>query len=417
MNIDPIGHFIIFGPTGSGKTYYTKHLLQTLHFKKIYVFAGERHQWMNPTVGQQRTSSTAYEVQTDPFPTACDSIIQYTSDYMTKQRSKNPDYNECPFAVVFDDYNDEINTSHDEHYKKLYTKGRHNGIRVINLAHYTKAIGPVARSNVKYIAMMATMPEDEIRSIADIWYGRDHLKLAKYAREALEESEYSVVLFNRTTKHITTTIAPMRDTHNNGVIVQNAITEPDDQPVATYNHSVIVEPHPNSTISQRPESVAYNRIGSTLNIGNKQANNLYDNSRNQFNIDHTIRQDQKIEANQVNNRLKFQNIRVNNTINMYQEMHDVHDIIHKPWKSPDEIQKIVYVLNKTLRPTPPFTIHDYEEGLPEFERRYFNNTRYRNPESVESRFIAGAGNMLLSRDNPLMLMNSVYSLYNAACRR
>lgn len=26
MNIDPICHFIVFGPTGSGKTYYTKHL-------------------------------------------------------------------------------------------------------------------------------------------------------------------------------------------------------------------------------------------------------------------------------------------------------------------------------------------------------------------------------------------------------
>ncbi len=388
MVIEPTGHFIVFGPTGSGKTQYTKHLLDQLKPEKIYVFAGEPSQWMN------NNNQKKYLVQTDPFQTACENIISYGSDKMAKKRAEGSSVD--PFlVVVFDDYNDEINTAHDENYKKFYTQGRHMGIRVINLAHYTRAIGPVARANAKYVAVMCTTPEDEIKSIADIWYNKNHIALNRVAKTACDKNPYSVVLFNRTTKVVDVVVAP-----------NNVISHTVDVPL-TNNHSLNMD----------PSMMGYNMVGGpTLFLGNKSAHNMVDTSTNNFNIDHNVRIEQKIQSNQINMDLKFQNVKTTNTINLYQDMHDVHDLAHKSWNTPEEIQKIVYCLNRSLRPNPPFTIHDYQEGLPEFERVFFDNNNYSVSNNKTDKIISKAGNMLLATNNPLLLVSEALSLFNIAGR-
>lgn len=401
MEIEPIGHFIVFGPTGSGKTYYTKHLIKTLKFEKVFVFAGEPYEWEYPE----------YIVQKESFTDSCSKIVTECSGHMDGLRgiatARGEEFvSSCPFAVVFDDYNDEINTSHNEHYKRMYTKGRHNGIRVINLAHYTHAIGPAARANAKYIALMATMPENEVKSIADIWFGKDHIQLNKVVKDAMQENERNVVLINRNTKKINVMIAPPKQRQLVNIV----------DPRYDYNNQSItvdVDLHENSALNRNPDSLAYNRVGGQLCVGNKTAHNMVDNSKNMFNIDHSVKIEQKIQSNQINNQLKFQNIQINNTINLYQDIHDVHDLVHKPWNSPEETQKIVYTLNRSLRPNPPFTIKDYREGIPEFEKRFFKNKSYvrADEQDIFGTFIGRAGSMWMAANNPLALVNEAYGLF------
>jgi hypothetical protein len=410
MDIEPIGHFIVFGATGSGKTYYAKHLIKTLKPKKVFVFAGEQYQW-------DMAGYTVMNKGEDSFETSAEKIVTECSDHMKKLREEAAKAGEelessCPFVVVFDDFNDEINTAHNEHYKRMYTKGRHNGIRVINLAHYTHAIGPVARANAKYIAMMCTMPEDEIKTIADIWYGKDHLKLKRYAADAMKEHENNVILFNRVNKNVTVTRAPAQQ---RAIVpirqhLEDNIADDYDE---IRNMTVDVPLDDNSALNKHPDSLAYNRVGGQLSIGNKSAHNMVDNSKNMFNIDHSVKIDQKIQSNQINNQLKLQNITQNMIINLKQDICDVHELVHKPWNTPEEIQKIVYTLNRGLRPNPPFTIHDYREGIPAFERKFFKNKSYKRAEDKDmfATFVGRAGNMMLAQNNPLTLFNEAYGLY------
>lgn len=401
MDIEPVGHIIVFGDSYSGKTYFTKHFIKSLNPKKVFAFAGEQYQWDQPE----------YDVQKDDFETSANKIITECSQHMTNLREEAKNNNQeleasTPFVLVFDDFNEEINTKSNELYKQLYTRGRHHGIRIINIAHHSKAIGPAARANAKYIFMMCSMADDEIKAIADMFFGKDHLRLMSAAKKALSESKYNVLMIDRVKKTIHIDKAPDKSL---------MLKQSDDIiPVIPRHQSLEVVPNDMATISQMPGDIHYNRIGGGMQLGNKSAQYMYDNSKNQFNVDYTIKNEQKITSNHTNNKIKFENIKVENTINLYQNMHDVADIVRKPWHSPEEIKKIVYVLNRTLRADPPYTIHDYKEGIRPFLKQYFNDDTYSTKKSTVATISEAAGNIYLAQSDPVMLLSSIAGFYNQA---
>jgi hypothetical protein len=394
---EAVGHFIIFGPTYSGKTHYAKHLITQLAPTKVFVFAGEPYQWAEP----------GFHVQDEAFEIAAVKIFEECSEYMKANRGK-PDCAACPFLVIFDDYNEEINTSHNENYKKLYTKGRHSGIRVINMAHFTRAIGPVARTNVRYISFMCTTPDDEVKLIADAWFDKDYFSLKRKVKTCLQSSRYNVLVIDRITKSVnvskapaplptpsTAVTVPSNDNNVQDRIAKNMQTLMN-MPTSFREHSATKEVTvpDNASIFTNPESLLVDNIGSgpsvgdtnvggTLNVGNKSAHNMLDQSNNVFNIDHRIKMDQRVESNNINNQMKMQNVKVNNTITLYQHVHDTRDLIYKPFKTQEEITKIIYVLNRTLRPNIKYTVRDYKEGIPIFLKHYFQEHYDEDEESED----------------------------------
>ena len=137
------GHILVYGQTMSGKTFFTKHILDVLKPDNIYVFT-TTNDWTdyNNYHNFNRISTILNEIE----------------------------YSEGSNIIVFDDFNDQINTSTDKHYIELFTRGRHKNIRVINLAHNSKAIGPTVRANTRYVFMMSTINLEESNELAKIFY-------------------------------------------------------------------------------------------------------------------------------------------------------------------------------------------------------------------------------------------------------
>jgi hypothetical protein len=408
MEYEKIAHMIVFGETFSGKTYYTKHILNVLDPppEKIYVFTGSPHEWDDPK----------YKVYKDNFDENAKAVVTECSVVMDEYR-KNPNFESyCPHVVIFDDFNEEINTKTNETYKSLYTRGRHYGIRVINLAHQSKAIGPLARANARYIFILSSTSEAELENLSELFYGRSHLHLKKIVSEAYTANKYNCVVLDKRTKKYAVDKAPAvskitrcvdsdseTDIEIDVQLPQNAALM---NPVnATYYG--VGNPYPQGLQNHGPQNSG-SQI--TNHIGGKTAHNMYDNSTNNFNVNHNIKMNQLVETNNTHNEIKLQNLKFEAKLKLREDVFIVGEIINKPFKTLAEKEKLIKTMNRTLRPEPPFTIMDYEEGIPIFMKTYFGQ---KYEPDTKHKMIESAGSMIMSGNDPIGLMSSGWGFLSA----
>lgn len=391
MEFEKVAHMVVFGETYTGKTYYTKYLLDILKPDRVYVFTGSPHEWDNPK----------YIVYTEDFDNNAVSLMDDCSKIMDDKRTSVDFEPHCPHIVIFDDFNEEINTKSNEIYKSLYTRGRHKGIRVINLAHQSHNIGPTARANARYIFILSSTSEAEVESLAELFYGKNHIQLKKIVKDAYNKNPYNCVVLDKRTKQFKIDIAPAPTTltHN------------------THNVEISTELPSNSLLGSNPASATYFGVGNpigpamTTNIGTKNAHNMYDNSINNFNINHNIKMKQMLETNNTHNEIKLQNLIFERELRLKEDIMTAGDIINKSFKTPEDIMKIVKILNQSLRPSPPFTALDYKEGIPVFMNKYHN--REYKPSNTQN-IIESAGSMIMSGNDTLGLASSGWNFFNAA---
>lgn len=402
MEYEKIAHMVVFGETFSGKTYFTKYLINRLAPTKVYVFTGSPHEWDDPQ----------YTVYTDSFDENAAKMIEECTKVMGEERKK-PDFEPyCPHVVVFDDFNEEINTRTNELYKSLYTRGRHYGIRVVNLAHQSHAIGPLARANARYVFCMSSTSETELEELANLFYGKMHLQLKNIARKAYSENKYNCVVIDKRSKQHVIECAPNINVRENKFLKE-------------FNIEIDTEIPNDALIAQNPALATYHGVGSMVppvaggpvsNIGTKSAHNLYDNSTNNFNVNHNIKMKQLIEANNVHNDIKMQNMMFEVKLKLREDVLSVRDIIHKPFKTPQEKEKLVHTMNKTLRPSPPFTLLDYEEGIPMFMEKYFKES-YNINKPRTTALVERAGDLFMSGNDPLNLAASGWGFLQTVLKR
>lgn len=372
MIYQTVGHILVFGQTYSGKTFYTKHLISQLQHKEVHVFTKSPQQWIDFT-------DNVY----DEF----DENIKTLNERFYKQAP----YIDCPYIIVFDDFNDSINVNTNTSYRELFTRGRHNGIRIINIAHTAKSIGLLARQNSRYAAIMCTTSDPEIRELAGMFMSGNYLMLRNACEDAKKQNQYSAILLDSRSKLIDTDIAP--------ILIENT-----------------VEVSQNSSIMQDIGNAQY--LGytppQTMNIANKSAHNMVDNSTNNFQINNKIKIQQMIEINNAHNDIKRTNQTFNYNFQLKQDTLDVQKIVRKQFLTPEDKDKIVQTINSTLRPEPPVNIYDYEELLPQFMSHYFKESYTPlNKRSKYSSLLSSTGNMILSgTNNPLHLFNDVKGLCN-----
>lgn len=405
MEFEKVAHMVVFGETFSGKTYYTKHLINKLNPTKIFVFTGSPHEWNDLIV-----NNVPANVYTDSFDENTTKMIAECTEIMNTERLK-PDFEpHCPHVVVFDDFNEEINTKTNELYKSLYTRGRHYGIRVINLAHQSHAIGPLARANARYIFILSSTSETELEELAGLFYGKMHLQLKNIASNAYAENKYNCIIIDKRTKQHVIDCAP-RARDSNKTLANKFI--------GAFDIDLDTELPPASALNQDPASAHYMGVANpTLisNFGTKTAHNMVDNSINNFNVNHNIKMKQLVESNNVHNEIKLQNLMFDVKLKLREDVLNVRDIIHKPFKTPQEKEKLVHVMNKTLRPSPPFTTLDYEEGIPTFMNVYFKE-KYNNKKPTVTSVVEKAGDLMLCNQNePISLATSGWNLLQTAIK-
>ncbi len=414
INIGQIGHCIVYGQTFSGKTHFTKHLIKQLNPNNVYVFTTSPHDWVG------------YETY-DNFENNIKNIL------INSKAAKDTNSHDCKNIVVFDDFNSEINTSQNKAYNELFTSGRHYGIRVINLAQQSKHIGPTVRSNARYIFIMAVVLEDELKKLADMFFNKEKFALKKITTVALKESQYACVMIDANNRQTSVYIAPaikksnipkeeIEIKENDNVSVIPRINE--------YNKTIDVVPPQGSALRETPSDAifqgtqSYDQMRSLqTSFGNKYAQNMVDNSQNNFQIDYRIKNQQLIETNQIanqnrieinniNNQISYQNYLHEKKLNFMREVDEVKRLLDQPHHTLTRDNKILIarVFNTTLQPKKKqFTEFDYKLGTPYFMERFCK----RKVEVKNNNILDVLENTvdIYNSSNPIEQLSGAVSLY------
>jgi energy-coupling factor transporter ATP-binding protein EcfA2 len=381
----PVGHIQVVGSSFSGKSHYIKHLLKLLPHTHIFVFTMSPHDYSDPQ----------FKVYTDQFDENIKDILAICEKQMVPLRNGPPT---TPHIIIFDYFNDQINTATNVSYNALYTRGRHDGVRIINSIHHSKSIGPTARAQAKYVFMMCSSKADEIRDIASIFYQKRTFQLHNLCAAAFKDNKYNVAIIDTISQDVFIDSAPS---------IQDIITvQPPNQTPTNHNITIDVPLDPRSSIATDPQNVIYPGVTSNNQFGCKTAGQMVDNSTNNFNVNHNVKMTQLIESNQINYDIKRTNIVNNYNLTLRADMFEVKTLLTKPVITHQEKLKIVANMNAILRPSHNFTILDYTEGLDDYCQHCYKES-YK--PSKTAKMVTTAGTLLNGTNDSMELMVSGYS--------
>lgn len=375
------GHCLFIGPTNSGKTYLAQYLLAELRPDKVWVFKDTAtRDWREPIFNA-----------TDKFKETLPEILQHAVDF--------PDQNRI---VIFDDFNHKIDTIRDKDYGALFTRGRHMNLRVFNMLHGPKAIGPLARNNSRFVFIMAAAIQDTnaVRALAMMYLG-DKYELLRGSLEdaSARHPKAAVLLDTQNPKKVDIVLAPAR-----GKQTQQPIRTPQSQPIPTpaaaqpistgrqikyatipaepVDHEIPVMPNPDSPMAQGHQA-AFVGLNPSFSIGNKQAHNLMDNSHNNFNVTPDIRQISMLNQQQYQERLQAPAKEYE--ISLEQQKYATHQLLTRGYMSHAEKSQALITMNRLLRPCKlvngrkvpyAYTDQDFEKAKQQFLKAYFPDDLY-----------------------------------------
>lgn len=344
-----LAHTIMFGSTGTGKTFFAKFYARKFYKCEkddIVVFTTNPGQWDGYKTVTGWTQDTVKEVY-DEFA---------AKDKITKDKP-------FPYCVVFDDFNNSISTNGDNLYKEMFTSGRHKGIRCINLAHDDRAMGKTALTNSAIILIMGSCAQDLYRRIAvgvmmslrmtnDLWS-----KLGS-------DRQYKTVIFDKE-RGCGYTIDKVWDVDDEKPLV----VIPDRTRTITRD----IDVHPQSTMANNPENLQFfgmhGATGGNTSFGNKSAHNMMDQSINFTKVDNNLKTKQMMELNQVQNNQQIQKVVVQRTVDVVKDAYIAVDIVNKQYRTAEEMRFLVKAVNAYMRHPQQATIHNIEEYLPYFMKR------------------------------------------------
>lgn len=377
------GHIIVYGDTASGKTYYTKYLIDIINPKKTYIYAGVPDQW-------EKTFKNVY----DNF----DNIKEIVD--ICKEK-KNKIKRENKFIIVFDDFNKRINTQTNQDYLNLFTEGRHAGIRVINLAHHVQDVGPSVRNNARFI-VFTKMPDDELRRIADTFYDKKYIDILRLLKDT---PEYTVGVLDKRNKDLFTDLAVMDDEE------EKLYTKRDVEEMLRSTLALKKEPEVTELQINRPEisppsanlveGVEQFESGKRVSFNvNKSANrDFMDNSQTVYNT--AIKNESKIDIINTNHIINLTKITNEYELQRLKDKEETRYLIRKPWKSDTELKRIIHCLNNELQPKVLFDMTNYEDGCILFLDKFYGEDY--TPLSKDAGTISKIGTMYESRNDPFSL--------------
>ena len=406
--IDHEGHIIFYGQTQSGKTSYTKHLIENIYKpEKLYVFTTIPRTWKD-FYNARVFSKEDFQENVHKIILECDKIIGKELDPKAR------------FLVVFDDFNDAINTQTDSSYRQLWTASRHSGIRIINMAQQTKMIGKIPRANARFILMMAMISNDEIKELASIYCNNNYIKLLEICRNSQKINSRAVILFDKDLNEFA---------YDYNYADNKQIVDADGNPLITS--LVVTLSHPDNTSLLPIDRMTYHGLPdlspqilpaqpqNTFNINNKQATNMYDKSTNNIAINNSLKNSQIIETTNTHHELKMLTITNNYKLQLKQDMYDIRtSLVHKSSQSYEDMEKIIKTANHVLRPSIPYELEDYDEAMDDLMREFFPDDKYRKtkintditePSNLFNIALKGC-HLYMNRNNPQNLICEGYNL-------
>ena len=311
--LEDFGHVLIYGETGGGKTTIATKICEYLNPTKIYIYTGVskcyKHKFNNSEIFEDFDN------------------IKDIKKYIIDTHEKNN------FIILFDDFNDKINTQTNAEYIELFTKFRHYNTRIINLAHSVKAIGRSVRLNCRYIYIFSTINNNEtIKDLAVQYFDSNNKELEKILKQARNDNFYNVIYLDRR-------------------ISSYEIINADD--IKTSNVDVLCNIPENSSILDNPEECNYmgcklnesntaNASGlGVLNFQKKADKDFIDNSNNKITYNNTISSNQLIQSKKDQYEVKIMSLHLEHKYSVEEKKERLKNNLLNPNRSEIDIINII----------------------------------------------------------------------------
>jgi adenylate kinase family enzyme len=311
--LEDFGHVLIYGETGGGKTTIATKICKYLNPTKIYIYTGVskcyKHKFNNSEIFEDFDN------------------IKDIKKYIIDTHEKNN------FIILFDDFNDKINTQTNTEYIELFTKFRHYNTRIINLAHSVKAIGRSVRLNCRYIYIFSTINNNEtIKDLAVQYFDSNNKELEKILKQARNENFYNVIYLDRR-------------------IGSYEIINANDIKTTTFN--VLANIPDNSTFLDKPDECNYmgcklndsntsNASGlGVLNFQKKAEKDFIDNSNNKITYNNTISSNQLIQSKKDQYEVKIMSLHLEHKYSVEEKKERLKNNLLNPNRSEIDIINII----------------------------------------------------------------------------
>lgn len=324
-DLETPGHICVYGGTHTGKTYFIKYLInkyiQAGHYTKeqVHIFTTNAYQW-------EREYSKVYTEWSD---------IKEIKDDVIRDRKG---------LIIFDDFNEQVNTSTNPEYNALFTRGRHLGIRIMTVAHKPTSIGKDARESLLYAITGFSSNLQYIQELARYYYMNQQGKLREMIVELSQKGKYSMLVINKRTGHTFVDKAPS----NCG----------DSELSPSFGNNVS---NPNNNQQFGNNKTIYG-VDSSQNLTN-------------YNIDNKVDQHQQILQHQTNNKIRQMNYHFDRKMRLLKEKDECYDLCLKAYKSSEDIKRQIFLLNQFCQVS-CVAHHNLEAYSKAFMNHYFPDVRY-----------------------------------------
>lgn len=132
----------ICGMRGSGKSYLTKHLIDTYYdlFQSVLIIC--------PSNFSNFYERNKYNVVEEYHPKLITDIMDKMAQVNKDKNKRDPDFKHI--LIVLDDCIADINLNKSKELRQLVVRGRHFGISLLITTQYVKSVPPLVRNNTQY---------------------------------------------------------------------------------------------------------------------------------------------------------------------------------------------------------------------------------------------------------------------------
>lgn len=358
-----LAHILVIGETQSGKTLLVKYIITKLSPSNLYVFTTNTDEYKNYTKNIYSNFNVIKQIKEDI------------------QRSSSPSMK----LIVFDDFNNEINTKVDKEYTELFTRFRHFNTYIINISHSVKSVGNIVRNNCRYIFIMSSFNNNEsIKELAVQYFNSENYKLKKLLNDAFADNPYNTIFIDRFARKANIFRAPQR--------VDNIITPPE-----------------GSNLLNSPEDTNYISpvlSGSSVNLNlSKQMNagrDVTDYSRNQYHIDNRLSSNQLFQQKLEQHKIKMEMLYQDSEYQREKNKILLKDMLLNSNRTIYDKYQIIKLLKQFATKPLPIDLKNYLEFGQAFLEVHFNMT-CQLYENAENNYIEKGINMACSfNQNPLL---------------
>lgn len=430
--LQTFGHFLIYGETNSGKTVLTKHIIEIVNPKKIWIFV-PRDMYDEDNLGTDDWKSHTLDGR--EVKVFCEwskelvEEIKESSKQDKKETIPGTESSQRYNMIIFDDFNNEINTHTNTDYKDLFTRGRHNNLRIANLVHNTTAIGPIARKNCRFnLIMSATIDRNELKELSKVCYNGPENVFMNSLNQIRQKNKYSAMMIDKQDTRIASIAGNYaaikeKDARVDACVAAAQNGDVDDVDNIVNNEVEVALPA-GSSLLESPGNAAYDGIGDPFggdntnaqyinpamggnsfgSIGQKNILNngqFADNSKNVYNTQYKVNQQQMLDTQMVNHNQRMLQMKLKMKEDLAMRKFKCWELVNQEGATLGEMSYVLETVNMMLRPKTPYNRTTLYRGIQRWTDVYFK--QYKRPNIGEWAKFSEDGEGIGRMGNGMML--------------